>query len=37
MTGGRNVANAITQVANKHGTIYLNTNSSAPSEAGENC
>lgn len=31
------VANAITQVANKHGTIYLNTNSSAPSEAGENC
>src|SRR5688572_15544667 len=31
------VANAITQVANKHGTIYLNTNSSAPSEAAENC
>ncbi len=31
------VANAITQVANKHGTLYLNTNSSAPSEAGENC
>ena len=31
------VANAITQVAAKHGTIYLNTNSSAPSEAGENC
>jgi len=31
------VANAITQVANKHGAIYLNTNSSAPSEAGENC
>ena len=31
------VANAITQVANKYGTIYLNTNSSAPSEAGENC
>src|SRR5688572_1690889 len=31
------VANAITQVANKHGTIYLNTNSSAPSEAGEHC
>ena len=28
------VANAITQVANKYGTIYLNTNSSAPSEAG---
>lgn len=31
------VANAITQVANKYGTIYMNTNSSAPSEAGENC
>ncbi len=31
------VANAITQVAAKHGAIYLNTNSSAPSEAGENC
>jgi branched-chain amino acid transport system substrate-binding protein len=31
------VANAITQIANKYGTIYLNTNSSAPSEAGENC
>ena len=31
------VANAITQVANKYGTIYFNTNSSAPSEAGENC
>lgn len=31
------VANAITQVANKYGTIYLNTNSSAPSEAGQNC
>ncbi|MBT9290942.1 ABC transporter substrate-binding protein [Prosthecodimorpha staleyi] len=31
------VANAITQVAAKHGIIYLNTNSSAPSEAGENC
>ena len=31
------VANAITQVASKYGTIYLNTNSSAPSEAGENC
>src|SRR5258708_28267836 len=30
------VANAITQVANKYGVIYLNTNSSAPSEAGEN-
>ena len=31
------VANAITQIANKYGTIYLNTNSSAPSEAAENC
>jgi branched-chain amino acid transport system substrate-binding protein len=31
------VANAITQVAARQGVIYLNTNSSAPSEAGENC
>ncbi len=31
------VANAITQIAAKYGTIYLNTNSSAPSEAAENC
>jgi len=31
------VANAITQIANKYGTVYINTNSSAPSEAGENC
>jgi branched-chain amino acid transport system substrate-binding protein len=31
------VANAITQVANKYGAIYFNSNSSAPSEAGENC
>ena len=31
------VANAITQVANKYGTVYLNSNSSAPSEAAENC
>jgi branched-chain amino acid transport system substrate-binding protein len=31
------VANAITQVASKYGTVYLNTNSSAPSEAGGNC
>lgn len=31
------VANAITQVAAKYGTVYINTNSSAPSEAGENC
>lgn len=31
------VANAISQVAQKYGVIYLNTNSSAPTEAGENC
>jgi len=31
------VAHAITQVADRHGVIYLNTNSSAPSEARENC
>ena len=31
------VAHAITKVADKHGVIYLNTNSSAPSEARENC
>ncbi|MBA3448762.1 MAG: ABC transporter substrate-binding protein [Pseudaminobacter sp.] len=31
------VANAVSQVAQKYGVIYLNTNSSAPSEAGENC
>lgn len=31
------VANAITQVASKYGTIYLNSNSSSPSESGENC
>jgi branched-chain amino acid transport system substrate-binding protein len=31
------VANAITQVANKYGTLYMNTNSSAPSESGANC
>lgn len=31
------VANAITQVAEKYGTIYLNTNSSSPTESGENC
>ncbi|HXK17189.1 MAG TPA: ABC transporter substrate-binding protein, partial [Polyangiaceae bacterium] len=29
------VANAISQVAQKYGVIYLNTNSSSPSEAGE--
>jgi branched-chain amino acid transport system substrate-binding protein len=31
------VANAVSQVAQKHGVIYLNTNSSAPTEAGANC
>jgi branched-chain amino acid transport system substrate-binding protein len=31
------VANAISQVAQKHGCIYLNTNSSSPTEAGQNC
>ncbi len=31
------VANAVSQVAQKYGVIYLNTNSSSPSEAGENC
>jgi branched-chain amino acid transport system substrate-binding protein len=31
------VANAISQVAQKYGVIYMNTNSSSPSEAGENC
>src|SRR5690349_13823658 len=31
------VANAISQVAQKYGVIYLNTNSSSPSESGENC
>jgi hypothetical protein len=31
------VANAISQVAQKYGVIYLNTNSSAPTESGENC
>jgi branched-chain amino acid transport system substrate-binding protein len=31
------VANAISQVAQKYGTIYLNTNSSSPTESGENC
>jgi branched-chain amino acid transport system substrate-binding protein len=31
------VANAISQVAQRYGVIYLNTNSSAPTEAGENC
>jgi len=31
------VANAISQVAQKHGVIFLNTNSSSPTEAGQNC
>jgi branched-chain amino acid transport system substrate-binding protein len=31
------VANAITQVATKYGTVYMNSNSSAPTEAGANC
>ncbi|MCP4306566.1 MAG: ABC transporter substrate-binding protein [bacterium] len=31
------VANAISQVAQKYGVIYLNTNSSSPSESGKNC
>lgn len=31
------VANAISQVAQKYGVIYLNTNSSSPTEAGVNC
>ena len=30
------VANAISQVAQKYGCIYLNTNSSSPTESGEN-
>jgi branched-chain amino acid transport system substrate-binding protein len=31
------VANAISQVAQKHGCVYLNTNSSSPTESGQNC
>lgn len=31
------VANAISQVAQRHGVVYLNTNSSSPTESGENC
>jgi branched-chain amino acid transport system substrate-binding protein len=31
------VANAITQVAQKYGVVYLNTNSSSPTESGKNC
>ncbi len=30
-------ANAISQVAQKHGCIYFNTNSSSPTEAGKDC
>ncbi|MEO8022468.1 ABC transporter substrate-binding protein [Polaromonas sp.] len=31
------VSNAISQVAQKYGTIFLNTNSSSPTEAGKDC
>jgi len=31
------VANAISQVAQKYGCVFLNTNSSSPTEAGQNC
>jgi len=31
------VANAISQVCQKYGVVYLNTNSSAPTESGKNC
>jgi len=31
------VANAISQVAQKHGCIFLNTNSSSPTESGKDC
>jgi len=31
------VANAISKVAQKHGCIYLNSNSSSPTEAGQDC
>lgn len=30
------VANAISQVAQKYGTVYINTNSSSPTESGQN-
>ena len=30
-------ANAISQVAQKYGCIYFNTNSSSPTESGKNC
>ena len=31
------VANAISQVAQKHGIVYFNTNSSSPTESGKDC
>lgn len=31
------VANAISQVAQKYGCVYLNANSSSPTEAGKDC
>jgi branched-chain amino acid transport system substrate-binding protein len=31
------VANAISQVAQKYGVIYMNTNSSSPTESGQDC
>lgn len=31
------VANAISQVAQEHGVIYFNTNSSSPTESSDNC
>jgi branched-chain amino acid transport system substrate-binding protein len=31
------VANAVSQVCQKYGCIYFNTNSSSPTESGENC
>jgi branched-chain amino acid transport system substrate-binding protein len=39
MIGGvhSGVANAISQVAQKYGCVYFNTNSSSPTEAGKNC
>jgi branched-chain amino acid transport system substrate-binding protein len=39
MMGGvsSGVANAISQVAQKYGVIYMNTNSSSPTESGQDC
>lgn len=31
------VANAVSQVAQKYGAIYMNTNSSSPTESGQDC